>query len=233
MGGAKNKLLVHPHCLLFFVDETGHEELSDPNYEVFGFGGCAVPASAAEEHLAAPWRALKEKHFGGPNVRLHASDLKAPTSAQLEALAAFFTRQKFGRFAAVVTSKALLRGSLKPYDILPGALRNRWTELASRVSPTATEVALLHEASERGDPLLERYFGRTYITVNGNPVKVHHGLLPKSAVEGLEVADFVAQAAGRQAWNRARGQAGWRKDFRAVFHSNPLWSSYMDISTAE
>lgn len=224
------ELLVHPHCLLFFVDETGHEDLSDPNYEVFGFGGCVIPASAAETHLAGPWRALKEDHFGGA-TSLHAADLKSPSSAQLDALAHFFGNHAFGRFAATVTSKALLRGDLKPYDVLPGALRNRWAELASRVQPTPTEVALLHEASERGDPLVERYFGPTFFTVNGKSVKVHHGLVPKSALEGLEVADFIAQAAGRQAWNRARGQAGWRKDFRTIFHANPLWSSYLDISS--
>jgi hypothetical protein len=32
-------LKVHPHCLLFFVDETGHEDFGDPNYPVFGWVG--------------------------------------------------------------------------------------------------------------------------------------------------------------------------------------------------
>lgn len=217
---------------MFFVDETGHEELSDPNYEVFGFGGCVIPAMAAEEQLARPWRTLKEQHFGGAQIALHAADLRNPTSAQLDALGDFFKYQKFGRFGATVTSKALLHGGLKPYDVLPGALRKRWEELASRVQPTPTEIALLHEASERGDPLVERYFGPSFFTVNGKSVKVHHGLVPKSALEGLEVADFIAHAAGRQAWSTARGNAGWRKDFRTIFQANPIWSSFIDISEA-
>jgi hypothetical protein len=32
-------LQVHPHCLMFFVDETGHEEFAEPKYPVFGLGG--------------------------------------------------------------------------------------------------------------------------------------------------------------------------------------------------
>jgi hypothetical protein len=225
--------MVDPGCLLFFVDETGHEGLSDPNYPVFGFGGCVVPAGAAEELISRPWRALKAAHFGGEDVPLHASDLRAPTMPQLRALSGFFEQHKFGRFAATVTSKTELPEGIVPYQILPSALRKRWEELASRITPPATEVALLHEASERGDPLVERYFGPSFFNVNGKSVKVHHGLIPKSAmIPGLEVADFIAQAAGRQSWHNARGQGGWRRDFRAIFHSNPMWSSSIDIDAA-
>lgn len=217
---------------MVFVDETGHEDLSDPNYEVFGFGGCVIPAFAVDEHLKRPWRELKAEHFGGADVPLHATDLHNPTRPQLEALGGFFKNQKFGRFAATVTSKTLLPAGMVPYDVLPTALRQRWAELASRVLPAATEVALLHEASQRGDALVERYFGPSFFQIDGKPVKVHHGLLRKSALEGLEVADFIAQAAGRQAWNSAKGKSGFRKDFRSIFHANPLWSSSIDVASA-
>jgi hypothetical protein len=29
-------LQVHPHCLMFFVDDTGQEEFADPKFPVFG-----------------------------------------------------------------------------------------------------------------------------------------------------------------------------------------------------
>ena len=30
--------------LLIFIDETGHEQLNDPYYPYWGFGGCVIPA---------------------------------------------------------------------------------------------------------------------------------------------------------------------------------------------
>ena len=50
---------------MFFVDDTGHEEFADPNYLVFGLGGCVMMAGALEAVIKRPWRALKEQHFGG------------------------------------------------------------------------------------------------------------------------------------------------------------------------
>jgi hypothetical protein len=77
-----DELVVHPHCLMFFVDETGHEEFADPKYPVFGLGGCAVLATNIERDIKRPWRDLKSRHFGGANVPLHASDLRSPTDEQ-------------------------------------------------------------------------------------------------------------------------------------------------------
>jgi hypothetical protein len=54
-------LTVHPHCLMFFVDETGHEEFADPNHPVFGLGGCAILAAAIENNLRTPWGEMKAR----------------------------------------------------------------------------------------------------------------------------------------------------------------------------
>ena len=40
------RLQVGSNCLLFFIDETGHETLADKNDPVFGLGGCAINSSA-------------------------------------------------------------------------------------------------------------------------------------------------------------------------------------------
>jgi hypothetical protein len=79
------QLLVHPTCLMFFCDDTGHEDFRDRNYPVFGIGGCGIMAGAIEPVLKQPWRAMKAEHFGGPDVPLHASKLSRPTQSQLDA----------------------------------------------------------------------------------------------------------------------------------------------------
>ena len=93
------RLQVGPNCLLFFIDETGHETFADKNYPVFGLGGCAINSSSAAAVIAEPWRAMKAAHFGGEDVPLHANELRNPTTEQLDALSKFFREQQFARLA--------------------------------------------------------------------------------------------------------------------------------------
>jgi uncharacterized protein DUF3800 len=72
------RLQVGPNCLLFFIDETGHETFADKHYPVFGLGGCAINSSSAAAVIAEPWRAMKAAHFGGEDVPLHANELRNP-----------------------------------------------------------------------------------------------------------------------------------------------------------
>jgi hypothetical protein len=144
-------LQVHPLCLIFFIDETGHEEFADPEFPIFGMGGCGLLAAAIDQNLKRPWRQMKDRHFGGADVHLHASDLKAPTDEQVAAIANFFGSRPFGRFAVTVTTKTKLPDGVKPIQVMPGLLRRRWEELVPRFVPLPAEVAFIHEASERGD----------------------------------------------------------------------------------
>jgi hypothetical protein len=106
------QLLVHPTCLMFFCDDTGHEDFRDRKYPVFGIGGCAIMAGAIEPVLKQPWRAMKTQHFGGPDVALHASELRNPTQPQLDALNRFFREQEFCRFGVTITPACKLRAGV-------------------------------------------------------------------------------------------------------------------------
>jgi hypothetical protein len=113
-----------------------------------------------------------------------------------------------------------------------GSLLNRLRDLLMRCSPEPDEVALLHEASDRCDQLVEKHLGGTVAQINGKVVPVHKGLIAKSyGLPELEVADFIMHAAGRRAAQLHRDpavQAG--KDFGVVFQTNPLLSNYVHLT---
>jgi hypothetical protein len=229
-GRLDREMKVDAHCLMLFVDETGHEEFADQNYPVFGVGGCAVLAAAIPVMLRDPWREMKRIHFGGADVRLHASDLRNPTATQIEAVAKFFKEQEIGRFAVTITHGSKLPDGVTPYQAVAACTKRRWEKLTPRFNPLPSEIAIIHEASERGDALVERYFGDTVAHIDGRVVKVHKGIIPKwVGIETLEVADFIVHAAGNQALRWAKGEESIRKDFKAIFHVNPNWTSFIDI----
>jgi Protein of unknown function (DUF3800) len=157
------RLQVGPNCLLFFIDETGHETFADKNYPVFGLGGCAINSSSAAAVIAEPWRAMKAAHFGGEDAPLHANELRNPTTEQLDALSKFFREQQFARLAVTMSKSAVLPTGKTPLEIITGSMMNRYTDLLRRVPPEPNELAFLHEDSNR----LERY--RTTFWRDGRP----------------------------------------------------------------
>lgn len=171
------RLQVGPNCLLFFIDETGHETFADKHYPVFGLGGCAINSSSAAAAIAEPWRATKAAHFGGEDVPLHANELRNPTTEQLDALSRFFREQQFARLAVTMSNSAVRPTGKTSLEIITGSMMHRYTDLLRRVSPEPNEVAFLHEASNRLDDAIEQHFGGTVAQINGKMIPYTKGSL--------------------------------------------------------
>ena len=209
---------VHPLALMFFADETGHEEFADPNFPVFGIGGCAIIAKALDAELRNPWLHMKAEHFGGPDTPLHAADLRSPTPEQMNALSLFFTKRPIGRFAATLSIDTKLPERMPPYEAVAMVLRERFAELSNRAANTIEGVGLVFEGSDRGDKFVERYFGQTKIMRGDRQLPFLPGLMRKKVGEpALEVADFIAHTAGCQARAWASGSRHFRRDFQDIF----------------
>jgi hypothetical protein len=92
----------------------------------------------------------------------------------------------------------------------------------------------VHEASDRGDKLLERYIGKLTVRADGVEIPSFQGLIEKKFGDpALEVAHFVINAAGGQANHWSKKRPGFRKDFKAVFHGAKFLQSFICIDAAE
>jgi hypothetical protein len=98
-----------PLCsLLIFVDETGNEDLSDPNNPTFGRGGCGALMPEYKPRLAKPWRKLKRTACGAMKP-FHATEFEQtrPTMHQITGINVFVARP-FWRFATMCDSQTEL-----------------------------------------------------------------------------------------------------------------------------
>lgn len=83
-------------------------------------------------------------------------------------------------------------------------------------------VAVVFESSERANYALIEHFGNLVVERNGVNIPVEHCLMEKKHHEpALELADFVANAAGSMARWRLAGKQGFPKDFVSIFHYVP------------
>jgi hypothetical protein len=213
--GRMTDLIAANGCLLVFVDDTGHETFAgDQPY--YGLGGCAVMIEAYEP-LKARWKSLRRLINGHEDLPLHASTLK-PDPTHLGALVEFFRDQSFFRLAVTTTQNmdypAHLLHSVQP------VIEQLKKYVVSIISSTPCQsVAIIFEQSQRGDPLLQKYFGALQ---PNEAIPVEHCICPKSFAEpGLEIADFIVNAAGSETRRRERKTPGFAKDFQAVFHAVP------------
>lgn len=223
-------------CLLIYLDETGHEQFSDPHYPIFGIGGCAVLTESCHRLLEIPWRQMKKSVFGDSDTPLHASStLRSATAEQRGGIAEFFRDMLFSRFAAVIRFDSPIPHIYPPYQIVAGTVLKRLEQLA--MPYPFDSMALIFEASERGNILAQRYFGPLCCKRgNAGALPVHCGFMEKQIGEpGLEIADFVINTAGRHVRHFLKTGIHEANDlFDAIFQSVPKpLVSYIEITSAQ
>lgn len=214
---------MNPTDLLIAIDETGNEDISDPQYPVFGLGGCAVLVGQYVDLIAAPWARIKRDYFGDPEIPLHAAELRNLTQAQMEAFGNFFKNHPFFRFAALVTKDTNAETREERY-LAASMMFLRHIAQIGRYAPFRRAV-FIFEASQRTDKLAYRTFNTLQMHGREGDEEYEVRLEMLRGAKGLcdpalEVADFVIHTAGGGARKKLRGERMLdRPDFEAVFGS--------------
>ncbi len=96
------------NSLLIFIDETGNEDLSDPNNPTFGRGGCGALLTEYKHRISKPWKRLKRERLGGATKHFHAADFEQtrPTMRQIHGINNFMA-QPFWRFATMCGQRGI------------------------------------------------------------------------------------------------------------------------------
>lgn len=220
-------------CLVVFVDETGDELLKDPVQKVFGLAGCAIMAGDLDRVVRTPWLEVLRVVAGSPIAQLHATDLRNPTSTQIETISSYFRTQSFSRFGSICSVQTELDKDITPLVLVARCLGNRLVDIL-KWQPFAS-VEIVFEHSERLAPQIEEVFGSFSLSENGKEIPTGFSWLQKSMAEpALEVADFLANSVGTEARHRISQKSGHAKNFEAFFHhADQRLVSFMDIRKVE
>jgi len=229
---------VSPNSVLVFLDETGDEQLNDPKYPLFGFGGCCILARDYYDIIDKPWLKMKHEKFDLTSNSLHATGSNF-TSDQLSALNIFFLSNTFGRFATIASKNSNVDTRLKLEQIVYYSFYFRVCEIIKWYE--FENIIIIYEDSIRLKPKLEKYAADIKFAekVNGVDVSIdtHYCVLKKNnAFSGLEVADFIIHSAGttlRDVISGKKSKLTDRKDFRNIFGGiDSKYSSFMQINSA-
>jgi hypothetical protein len=226
-------LVFGPYDLLVFVDDTGHETFAS-GHPVYGLGGCAVVGHRYHQQICEPWMAVRQRVTGSPKTPLHARKFsRTATPAQMQAVGEFFRDQQFYRLGAIMSEATQIGGDgYSVLRVMKYVLEARINEILQRII-ACKQVRVIVESSQRADEAIAETFADFSVTrgfSKRRPAVEFYFMAKANGEIGLEVADFVMHAVGRQTRRRLEKQDGFARDFQAVFHeADQKYTSYMDV----
>lgn len=210
------QLKLPPDCLTVFLDDTGDEYLKDPCQPFFGLAGFAVIASQLDAVVREPWGAVRRALGGAHQKPIHAAGLY-PTTEEFAVIATYFRTQPIARFGAVCTASTDLETDLGPVRVVAEVLKRRMLNILQWQPFKSVEIIFEH--SQRLEKKIETAFCGFELQENGNTIPVGFSWMQKCYGEpALEVADFLANAVGKEARYRLKGKSGHERSFEAFFH---------------
>lgn len=216
--------------LVIAIDDTGHEEFKDPNYQVFGIGGCGFLVSDYQRLIEKPWNYMCQHYFPDINRPMHAAELESPTKEQLDAFKHFFEKFEFFRLATTASIKSVKEIDNSFIEIVGASLLERICETGKWIE--FDRLFIIFEESDRIEMKVLQSLSGKKVKRNNSEIEIELGLLPKSAsMPALEVADFIIHTAGAQTRSRISDSDKVRKDFEIIFRNvDKRLVSFMEIT---
>jgi hypothetical protein len=141
----------------------------------------------------------------------------------------------FWRFAAMSDSRRELPAGVDAHRAISLVTKLYFSRLVAKHDVDV--VALIFEASERGDTLVNGDYELARIDFRnmwGRQVEVEGCFMPKASQEpGLEVADLIAHTSARQRRHEIGGRSGHTKDFQQTYWHSQIPPEFTAITAAE
>ncbi len=204
--------------LVVAIDDTGHEEFRDPNYQVFGIGGCAFLVRDYQRLIETPWNDMCQRFFPDIKRPMHAAEIKSFSDEQLNALKYFFETFEFFRIATTTSIKTVKEVDNSFIEIVGASLLENICDVGKWAK--FDRLFIIFEESDRIEmKVIQSLSGKIAENKNLN-IEIELSLMPKSAsMPALEVADFIIHTAGTQTKSRNSGNSKVRKDFEIIFRN--------------